>query len=69
MKPRAKLAKLRKRRHCDNPTYESCQEHDARVDRLARNPALLEQMLRGGNPLASLVALKAAFKRDKSFLL
>ena len=56
-------------RHCYNLTYESCQEHDARVDRLAKNPALLEQMLRGGNPMASLVALKAAFKRDKNFLL
>ena len=49
--------------------YESCQEHDARVDRLAKNPALLEQMLHGGNPLASLVALKAAFKLNKKGLL
>ncbi len=56
-------------RHCYNLTYESCQEHDARVDRLAKNPALLEQMLRGDNPMASLVAIKAAFKRDKKFLL
>ena len=56
-------------RYCYNLTYKSCQEHDARVDRLAKNPALLEQMLRGGNPLASLVAIKAAFKRDKNFLL
>ena len=56
-------------RHCYNLTYESCQEHDARVDRLAKNPDLLAQMLKSGNPMTSLVALKAAFKRDKKFLL
>ncbi len=56
-------------RHCYNLTYESCQEHDARVDRLAKNPDLLAQMLKGGNPLASLVALKAAFKLNKKSLL
>ena len=56
-------------RHCYNLTYESCQEHDARVDRLAKNPDLLAQMLNSGHPMASLVALKAAFKLDKIFLL
>jgi len=56
-------------RHCYNLTYTSCQEHDARVDRLARNPELLALMLKGGNLGASLLALKAAFKLDKDFLL
>ncbi len=55
-------------RHCYNLTYESCQEHDARVDRLAKNPDLLASMLQG-NPMASLVALKAAFKVRKDLTL
>lgn len=54
-------------RHCYDLTYESCQEHDARVNRLAKNPELLEQMLRSSNPRASLLAFKAAFKRGKEF--
>ncbi len=54
-------------RHCYNLTYTSSQEHDARVDRLARNPDQLAFMLRGGG-LPSLVALKAAFKRNKNWL-
>ncbi len=56
-------------RHCYNLTYESCQEHDARVNRLTKNPGLLAQLLLSGNTTASLVALKAACKLDKNFLL
>lgn len=54
-------------RHCYNLTYESCQEHDARVDRLAKNPELLAQMLNSKNPMASLVAIKAAMKTLKEW--
>jgi len=56
-------------RHCYNLTYESCQEHDARVDRLTKNPLLLRQMLKGPGWEGKLLAIKAAFKRDKNFLL
>ena len=49
-------------RHCYDLTYESCQEHDTRVDRLCRNPEALLQMLNGKNLSASLLACKAAFK-------
>ena len=55
-------------RHCYNLTYESCQEHDARVSWLTKNPDLLAQMLKGGNPMVSLVALKAACKLNKNLL-
>ena len=53
-------------RYCYNLTYTSCQEHDARVDRLVKNPVLRASMLNGGNPLASLLALKATFKLNKN---
>lgn len=49
-------------RHCYNLTHQSCQEHDARVDRLCKNPLLLRQMLDSGNLSTSFLALKAAFK-------
>ncbi|PIQ82270.1 MAG: hypothetical protein COV76_04420 [Candidatus Omnitrophica bacterium CG11_big_fil_rev_8_21_14_0_20_64_10] len=49
-------------RHCYNLTYESCQEHDARVDQLAKNPLLLQQMMKSGNLHSNLLAFKAAFK-------
>lgn len=56
-------------RHCYNLTYESCQEHDARVNHLAKNPELLAQMLNSGDLRGSLRALKAAFRLDKDLLL
>jgi hypothetical protein len=49
-------------RHCYHLTYESCQEHDARVDRLCKDPLLLHQMLEGRNWSDKFLALKAAFK-------
>jgi len=51
-------------RHCHGLTYRSCQEHDARVDWLAKNPLLLQQMLEGkdGSWSKRFLALKAAFK-------
>ena len=49
-------------RNCYNLTYESCQEHDARVDRLCKNPEALLQMLNSKGSPASLLAIKAAFK-------
>ena len=49
-------------RHCYNLTYTSCQEHDARVDWLRKNPDLLAQMLNKKDPLPSFLALKAAMK-------
>ncbi len=49
-------------RHCYNLTYESCQQHDARVDRLVKNPSLIYQILHSKNPRASMLAIKAGFK-------
>ena len=49
-------------RHCYNLTYESCQEHDARVDRLRKNPWMLSALINNGNP--SLLAIKAAIKNS-----
>ncbi len=49
-------------RHCYNLTSESCQEHDARVDKLCKNPALIAQLLKSKNPSAALLACKAGFK-------
>ena len=56
-------------RRCYDLTYESCQEHDARVDRLCKNPLALYQMMNSKNPHISLVAIKAVFKnRGRDFL-
>lgn len=49
-------------RHCYNLTYESCQEHDARVDRLCKDPLLLHQMLEGRDWSDKFLAIKVAFK-------
>ncbi|MCM8794581.1 MAG: hypothetical protein NC819_02095 [Candidatus Omnitrophica bacterium] len=49
-------------RHCYNLTYESCQEHDARVDRLCKNPLALYQMMNNKDPRTALLGIKAAFK-------
>ncbi len=49
-------------RHCYNLTYESCQEHDARVDRLCKDPTALDRLLDSKNTAASLLAVKAAIK-------
>lgn len=51
-------------RHCYNLTYISCQEHDSRVDRLLRNPDLLREMLNQKGGLPSLLAIKAAIKKN-----
>ena len=50
-------------RHCYNLTYESCQEHDARVDRLCKDPLLLHQMLEGRDWSDKFLAIKTAFKQ------
>lgn len=47
-------------RRCYNLTYKSCQEHDARIDRLRKNPLLLRQWLDTEHP--PLVAFRAAMK-------
>jgi len=49
-------------RHCYNLTYRSCQEHDARVDNLCKQPWLIHQMLNSGHPSPSFLAIKAAFR-------
>ncbi len=49
-------------RHCYELTYQSCQKHDARVDRLCEDPALLRQLLKSKDWSTRTLALKAAFK-------
>ena len=49
-------------RHCYNLTYESCQEHDARVDHLRKNPLAIYQMMNSKDPRTALLGIKAAFK-------
>ena len=49
-------------RYCYDLTYRSCQEHDARVDRLCKDPLLLHQMLEGRNWSNKFLALKAALQ-------
>ena len=51
-------------RHCYELTYRSCQEHDGRLDRLCKNPLLLQQMLNSGKWSSRFLALKAALKLD-----
>lgn len=54
-------------RHCYELTYQSCQKHDTRVDRLCENPALIRQLLKSKSWLKYTLALKAACKL-KGFL-
>jgi hypothetical protein len=49
-------------RVCYDLTYESCQEHDSRVDWLVRNPALLQAAMKGRGSGSMLLALKASMK-------
>jgi len=49
-------------RLCYNLTYRSCQEHDSRVDALARNPELLLSLLKKKGWKGSPAELKAYFK-------
>ena len=49
-------------RHCYNLTYRSCQEHDSRVDALAKNPELLLSLLRKKGWRGSPREFKAYFK-------
>lgn len=53
-------------RHCYNLTYQSVQEHDAKVDALLKNPDLLLRATRNPNDLGmNLIALKAMFKLEE----
>jgi hypothetical protein len=47
-------------RHCHKLTYKSCQEHDARLSRLMKNPGLMNAMIESEDMGTSLLALKAA---------
>jgi hypothetical protein len=49
-------------RKCYDLTYASCQEHDARVDRLAKNPEILEILLKNPSLSTSLLVFKACDK-------
>ena len=53
-------------RHCYELTYQSCQKHDARVDRLCEDPVLLRQLLKSKDWSQYTLALKALFKRSSS---
>lgn len=46
-------------RWCHKLTYRSVQEHDARVDRLRRDPALVSEYLKSKDPRKTLLAVKA----------
>lgn len=43
-------------------TYPSCQEHDARVDLLCKDPLLLHQMLESLDWSDKFLAIKSAYK-------
>lgn len=49
-------------RHCYELTYQSSQKHDARVDRLSQDPALLRHWLKSKDWSQRTLALKAALK-------
>jgi len=55
-------------RHCYELTYQSCQKHDARVDRLCEDPALIRELLKSKDWSQRTLALKALFKRGSLFL-
>lgn len=54
-------------RHCHDLTYKSRQEHDARVSRLMKNPALLQAVLDRRGPGSPLLAVKAAINLERRF--
>ena len=49
-------------RHCYNLTYQSCKEHDKRMDIFKKNPELLMSYLNSKNSSQSLLAIKAGLK-------
>ena len=49
-------------RYCCNLTYQSCKEHDKRLNALFRNPALFMTYLNSKNSSQSLLALEAGLK-------
>lgn len=49
-------------RYCYNLTYQSCKEHDKRIDALSKNPELFLASLKSKNPMRSLLAIKAGLK-------
>lgn len=49
-------------RACYNLTYESAQAHDARVDRLTKNPIALVRAFNSQNPMENLRACQAYLK-------
>lgn len=53
-------------RDCHDLTYRSRQEHDARVSRLARNPAAVQALLECGLPGGMFLALKAALHLERA---
>src|SRR3989338_10210931 len=53
-------------RHCYELTYQSCQKHDARADRLCEDPLLLRQLLKSKDWSKRTLALKALFRRGGS---
>lgn len=52
-------------RHCHNLTYTSCQEHDKRIDALAKNPEMLLAKLNSNDLGNSLLTIKACYKVAK----
>lgn len=54
-------------RHCHDLTYRSRQEHDARVSRLMKCPALIEAALNRRGPGFPLLAFKAALNLEDRF--
>lgn len=53
-------------RHCYELTYQSCQKHDARVDRLSQDLVLLRQLLKSKDWSQRTLAFKALLKRSSS---
>ena len=49
-------------RHCYNLTYQSCKEHDKRLDGLRKNPDLFMAYLNSNNSSKSLLAIKVGLK-------
>jgi len=51
-------------RHCYNLTYQSCKEHDKRLDAMKRLPLDdLLKLMNGGSNSQALLALKAGIER------
>ena len=55
-------------RHCYNLTYESCKEHDKRMDLLMKLPPdRIKEMMESGDSKVSLLAIKAVLKNLRMF--